>query len=1183
MVFIGAAEPSTLSTAIHVPETYPADSDLPPFNPKEVVRIRTNAKFDDFYEIYGEPLGEGKFGKVFQCRERSTGLELAAKFIKIRKDADKATVEREVSIMTQMRHPRIAQIYDAFYAGTNDVILLMEIVRGGELFNRVAEESYILTEKAVAMIVCQICEAIDYIHSQHIIHLDIKPENIMCVSETGNRIKLIDFGLAQYYDGSKDLYYMAGTPEFAAPEVIKYEPLDFRTDMWSVGVITYILLSGYSPFLGDNVAETYVNVERGEWEFTEEFELVSEQAKDFIRNLLSYDKNNRMYPRECLKHPWIAETRAAASIDTLLAQPIPIPRVEPIAKEAEPAIEDGTQLSNKQIKRYVVRRRFRKLAFAVMCYVDFRKILIELRRRHSIKGEEYFAAAKVPDPPEEMGALLAKKPRDEEIASASTSEKKESTSDETMDEKVVKKKKKTSTTTSSGAERPKTKKAKKEESPDESAVFSPSEEETVKDKTVQKKRMKKDATSMATSSQEKPAKIVKKSSSDEFKVKRRVSKSPSPIKVGVIPEETKPKKKSIKPASSDSGVVVDSKMRQTSMDRESVVSRKSEMTLSPPESIAEKKVKKTKKSSSAAVPTENEAKQSKQDGEKATEKKTKSIVATRLAQISRTESSPLKMPVIHIQPPTPATNSTAEKKKIERVTSPLTIKIPSPSTSSLASPLSNAPTSGISSPSTETLQVEEKKRKTEEDKQKKRVWKQEKYEASESRRSTEVISVPKNQLPSTVDAEKAAAVKKKAQSSPLAERIARMENMAKEKQIEQEVKRGRLKIERENSGLKSVSKESSPAPPSKISIVSEKATTTTKTTTVNTRNKTEEKEVGSSVSTGKSKIEVRDKSEKETNAVKVNQTEVSEERSQCEETPKKTVKKTMVKKTSTTTTTEKEKKIKRRSESIESSMSALVKSDKNDLEVSSKLVTNGTTVADGEMKIGVENKKKLRVEKNDEGKNRVEATEKEVTTVQIRDKETKEKVKKTSMTTVIADASNTSNESTPTKKKTKPKVLKEKEVTPPFIEYPPALADDIQRLKEARAKAKKKEEELQHRHVRFADEPAFQEKPEPQVKVNRSTKIEHSSEEERKGEEKKTRRKSSFFEITDEEKDKLESLKEDFSFASLRHRLEKQLSKKGSDDSEDDTPPPEPKKEVIVCPSTNSLLKRWKNIEQTNC
>lgn len=168
----------------------------------------------------------------------------------------------------------------------------MEIVEGGELFERVIQESYILTEMAVAMIMYQICEAVRYLHSQSIIHLDLKPENIMCVSQASNKIKLIDFGLAQYYDGQSDLLFMAGTPEFAAPEVIKYEPLDFHTDMWSVGVIAYILLSGQSPFYSDNIAITYCNVEKGDWSFCEEFELngISEEAKDFITKLLILQK-----------------------------------------------------------------------------------------------------------------------------------------------------------------------------------------------------------------------------------------------------------------------------------------------------------------------------------------------------------------------------------------------------------------------------------------------------------------------------------------------------------------------------------------------------------------------------------------------------------------------------------------------------------------------------------------------------------------------------------------------------------------------------------------------------------------------------------------------------------------------------------------------------------------------------
>uniref|UniRef100_A0A1I7XMG9 Protein kinase domain-containing protein n=1 Tax=Heterorhabditis bacteriophora TaxID=37862 RepID=A0A1I7XMG9_HETBA len=146
----------------------------PPFDIKKIESIRSNVKFDQCYET-SRQIGDGKFGKVFQVKEKSTGQEFAAKFIRIRKEADRQEVEREVSILTQLQHPRIAQIYDAFYTTTNDLIFCR--VRGGELFDRVADENYVLTEQAVVMIICQLCEAIEYIHQRNILHLDIKVLN----------------------------------------------------------------------------------------------------------------------------------------------------------------------------------------------------------------------------------------------------------------------------------------------------------------------------------------------------------------------------------------------------------------------------------------------------------------------------------------------------------------------------------------------------------------------------------------------------------------------------------------------------------------------------------------------------------------------------------------------------------------------------------------------------------------------------------------------------------------------------------------------------------------------------------------------------------------------------------------------------------------------------------------------
>lgn len=114
-------------------------------------------------------------------------------------------------------------------------------ITGGELFERVIDDEFVLTEKACTVFMRQICEGVDFIHSSNILHLDLKPENILCLTKTGNRIKIIDFGLAVFFDPQKKLQVLFGTPEFAAPEVVNFEPIGCYTDMWSIGVICYVL------------------------------------------------------------------------------------------------------------------------------------------------------------------------------------------------------------------------------------------------------------------------------------------------------------------------------------------------------------------------------------------------------------------------------------------------------------------------------------------------------------------------------------------------------------------------------------------------------------------------------------------------------------------------------------------------------------------------------------------------------------------------------------------------------------------------------------------------------------------------------------------------------------------------------------------------------------------------------
>ncbi|XP_008568640.1 PREDICTED: myosin light chain kinase, smooth muscle isoform X2 [Galeopterus variegatus] len=301
------------------------------------VTVNTEQKVSDFYDIE-ERLGSGKFGQVFRLVEKKTGKIWAGKFFKAYSAKEKENIRQEIGIMNCLHHPKLVQCVDAFEEKAN-VVMVLEIVSGGELFERIIDEDFELTERECIKYMRQISEGVEYIHKQGIVHLDLKPENIMCVNKTGTRIKLIDFGLARRLENAGSLKVLFGTPEFVAPEVINYEPIGYATDMWSIGVICYILVSGLSPFMGDNDNETLANVTSATWDFDDEaFDEISNDAKDFISNLLKKDMKNRLDCTQCLQHPWLMK-------DT---------------KNME-----AKKLSKDRMKKYMARRKWQKTGNAV--------------------------------------------------------------------------------------------------------------------------------------------------------------------------------------------------------------------------------------------------------------------------------------------------------------------------------------------------------------------------------------------------------------------------------------------------------------------------------------------------------------------------------------------------------------------------------------------------------------------------------------------------------------------------------------------------------------------------------------------------------------------------------------------------------------------------------------------------
>ncbi|KAF9802863.1 hypothetical protein SFRURICE_015460 [Spodoptera frugiperda] len=317
----------------------------PPF-PCRDVSIKRSTDVNEFYEMLSE-IGRGKFGTVYLCRERSTGLELAAKLVSVSRRDERRNVEREVDVMRRLRHPRLIQLYDAYEWGKYMCVVL-ELITGGELFERVIDEDFVLTERACTVFMRQICEGIEFVHRQNILHLDMKPENILCLTKQGNRIKIIDFGLARFYDPEKKLQVLFGTPEFVAPEVVNFDQIGYGTDMWSVGVICYVLLSGLSPFMGETDIETMANVTVAKYDFDDEaFNEISEDAKDFIQKLLVKDKESRPSATECLRHAWL-QRRAPpphAAHNGQLPTPHPAPRTPvPEPKNALDVAKDNLRL-----------------------------------------------------------------------------------------------------------------------------------------------------------------------------------------------------------------------------------------------------------------------------------------------------------------------------------------------------------------------------------------------------------------------------------------------------------------------------------------------------------------------------------------------------------------------------------------------------------------------------------------------------------------------------------------------------------------------------------------------------------------------------------------------------------------------------------------------------------------------
>lgn len=267
--------------------------------------------FDSEYKR-GKTLGEGAFSVVIEATKKGSAESFAVKVVtksKLTKE-DEIALKDEIQVLNELKHHHIIRLYDVFEE-KDFWYLITEKMTGGELFDRIVSKSF-YNEKE-ARDVCKILfEAIGYCHSHNVAHRDLKPENLLLRSEDNDsEIKIADFGFAKKVLTPNSLTTQCGTPGYVAPEILEGVAYDTKSDMWSLGVIMYILLGGYPPFIEQNQRELFRKIRKGQYEFHEEYwGGVSAEAKDLISSLLTVAPANRLSAEEALKHKWMMKDAA---------------------------------------------------------------------------------------------------------------------------------------------------------------------------------------------------------------------------------------------------------------------------------------------------------------------------------------------------------------------------------------------------------------------------------------------------------------------------------------------------------------------------------------------------------------------------------------------------------------------------------------------------------------------------------------------------------------------------------------------------------------------------------------------------------------------------------------------------------------------------------------------------------
>ena len=288
-------------------EEEPSNSNQPVKIGKETFVSVGNRALRDCYE-FTKNLGKGGYGKVFQVRQKMTNKLFACKKLSKLNINNLIKFRREIDILIKIDHPNIIKLFDVFES-QNSLYLIMEECYGGELFDRILkriENNLMYTEKEACEIIRQVMGAIEYCHNKGIVHRDLKPENLLYLKEgpeENNPLKIIDFGLSQDLNIKKILSSKVGTAYYVSPEILQGKYSE-KCDVWSAGVILYVLLSGEPPFNGPSDGVIYSKIRQLKFTFPEKkWNMISTEAKDLLSRML-VPEAERLSASQVMNHPW---------------------------------------------------------------------------------------------------------------------------------------------------------------------------------------------------------------------------------------------------------------------------------------------------------------------------------------------------------------------------------------------------------------------------------------------------------------------------------------------------------------------------------------------------------------------------------------------------------------------------------------------------------------------------------------------------------------------------------------------------------------------------------------------------------------------------------------------------------------------------------------------------------------